>query len=70
MLTFRFVQVGHSLGGALAELDTLFLRLNLPSNIAVKGVTYGTPRVGVPAYADYFNSNVCHSRSSIHPFGT
>lgn len=50
--------VGHSLGGAIAELDTLYLRLNLPSSIAVKGITYGTPRVGNPAWANWFNSQV------------
>ncbi|KAI6030939.1 Alpha/Beta hydrolase protein [Pisolithus orientalis] len=48
--------VGHSLGGALAELDCLFLALSLPSNIAIKGVTYGTPRVGNPAWASFFDS--------------
>jgi len=37
--------VGHSLGGALAELDTLFLSLNLPEGITVKGRTFGTPRM-------------------------
>ncbi|KAG2028438.1 Alpha/Beta hydrolase protein, partial [Suillus americanus] len=29
--------VGHSLGGALAELDCVFMALNLPSSIAIKG---------------------------------
>ncbi|KAG1745926.1 Alpha/Beta hydrolase protein [Suillus paluster] len=48
--------VGHSLGGALAELDCVFMALNLPSNIAIKGVTYGTPRVGNPAWASLFDS--------------
>lgn len=51
-------QVGHSLGGALAELDALFMTMNLPSSIHVKGVTYGTPRVGNPAYATFFDSEV------------
>ncbi|KAI0360314.1 alpha/beta-hydrolase [Trametes cingulata] len=50
------ITVGHSLGGALAELDSLFFTLNLPSNIHVKSVTYGTPRVGNPAYASFFDS--------------
>ncbi|KIN99618.1 hypothetical protein M404DRAFT_154868 [Pisolithus tinctorius Marx 270] len=50
--------VGHSLGGALAELDCLFLALSLPSNIAIRGVTYGTPRVGNPAWASFFDSTV------------
>ncbi|KAJ3476600.1 hypothetical protein NLI96_g11047 [Meripilus lineatus] len=50
--------VGHSLGGALAELDALYMVLNLPSSIHVKSVTYGTPRVGNPAFATYFDSKV------------
>lgn len=52
------VAVGHSLGGALGELDSLFFTLNLPSSIAIKGVTYGTPRVGDPNYATFFDSKV------------
>ncbi|KAG1770893.1 Alpha/Beta hydrolase protein [Suillus placidus] len=50
--------VGHSLGGALAELDCVFMALNLPSSIAIKGVTYGTPRVGNPAWATLFDSMI------------
>ncbi|KAI6027657.1 Alpha/Beta hydrolase protein [Pisolithus microcarpus] len=50
--------IGHSLGGALAELDCIFLALNLPSGISIKGVTYGTPRVGNPAWASLFDSMV------------
>ncbi|KAI0801811.1 alpha/beta-hydrolase [Irpex lacteus] len=52
------ITVGHSLGGALAELDTLFLTLNLPSSVHVKSVTFGTPRVGNPEYAAFFDSRV------------
>ncbi|GJE98300.1 lipase [Phanerochaete sordida] len=54
----QVILVGHSLGGALAELDALFLKMNLPSSIHIKGVTYGTPRVGNPAYAALFDSSV------------
>lgn len=36
-----FSKIGHSLGGALAELDALFLSLNLPAGTTIKGVTYG-----------------------------
>ncbi|TCD70529.1 hypothetical protein EIP91_002875 [Steccherinum ochraceum] len=50
--------VGHSLGGAIAELDALFMKVNLPSNIHVKAVTYGTPRVGNAAWPAYFDSQV------------
>lgn len=34
------------------------MTLNLPSSVKVKGVTYGTPRVGNPAFATYFDSQV------------
>ncbi|RDB25189.1 Lipase [Hypsizygus marmoreus] len=50
--------VGHSLGGALAELDALYLSLNLPAGTAIKSVTYGTPRVGNAAFASLLDSRV------------
>ena len=34
------------------------MTLNLPSDIHVKAVTYGTPRVGNAAWAPYFDSKV------------
>ena len=58
-------QAGHSLGGALSELGALHMVLNLPSNIHVKAVTYGTPRVGNPAFATYFDSKVCNQLSQM-----
>ena len=54
------MQVGHSLGGALAELDTLFMRLNLPAGTTVRGVTFGKPRVGNPAWATYFDFQIAN----------
>jgi len=56
--TKNVVAVGHSLGGALAELDSLFLSLNLPSGTNVTAVTYGTPRVGNPAFASLIDQHV------------
>ncbi|KAF8705496.1 Alpha beta-hydrolase, partial [Rhizoctonia solani] len=50
--------VGHSLGGALAALDALYLKLNLPSTIAIKAVTYGQPRVGNQEFADLFQQKI------------
>ncbi|KAH9485060.1 Lipase [Psilocybe cubensis] len=50
--------VGHSLGGALSELDSLFLTLNLPSSTSIKAITYGTPRVGNPDFAQLIDSKV------------
>ncbi|KAH9028360.1 alpha/beta-hydrolase [Lactarius pseudohatsudake] len=52
------ILIGHSLGGALAELDTLFMKLNLPASTTVRGVTFGTPRVGNPTWAAYFDSQI------------
>src|ERR1700731_2351434 len=49
-------QVGHSLGGALAQLDSLFFKLNLPEGTVVKSVALGTPRVGITAYVRFFES--------------
>ncbi|KAJ7722133.1 Alpha/Beta hydrolase protein [Mycena maculata] len=48
--------VGHSLGGALAELDALYLSLNLPSTASINVVTFGKPRVGNPAFAALIDS--------------
>ncbi|CAE6456388.1 unnamed protein product [Rhizoctonia solani] len=50
--------VGHSLGGAIAALDALFMKLNLPSTIAIKAVTYGQPRVGNQEFADWIDQQV------------
>ncbi|PPQ63476.1 hypothetical protein CVT24_005133 [Panaeolus cyanescens] len=60
--TNNVVVVGHSLGGALAELDALFFVLNLPSSANVKAVTYGTPRVGNPAFAQLIDAKVPNFR--------
>lgn len=44
----KVVTVGHSLGGALALLDGLYLRLHLPSNISLVVRTMGQLRVSAP----------------------
>ena len=48
--------VGDSLGGVIAELDIVYLCLNLQSCVTVKGVTYGAPRVGILVWANWFDS--------------
>ena len=45
--------VGHSLGGALALLDGVFLSLQLSKDIKVKVIIYGMPRVGNKAFANF-----------------
>ncbi|KAJ3733896.1 alpha/beta-hydrolase [Lentinula guzmanii] len=49
-VTNNIVAIGHSLGGALAEIDTIFFRFNIPS-ASISAMTYGTPRVGNHAWA-------------------
>ncbi|CAE6505345.1 unnamed protein product [Rhizoctonia solani] len=48
---------GHSLGGAISLLDSLYLSLNLPS-ATIKTVTHGMPRVGNNEFADLIDSKI------------
>ncbi|KAL1727739.1 Alpha/Beta hydrolase protein [Schizophyllum commune] len=48
--------VGHGLGGALAEIDAVYLRLNVPF-IRMNTITFGKPRVGNVAWADLVDAN-------------
>ncbi|KAG8881270.1 hypothetical protein FRB99_004734 [Tulasnella sp. 403] len=61
--------VGHSLGGAIAILgrydinhlggeDAVSLKQTLPSSTAITLVTYGQPRVGNQAFADWVDSHL------------
>jgi Lipase (class 3) len=36
----------------------LLMKLHLPANTTIQGVTFGTPRVGNPAWATFFDSEV------------
>ncbi|KAI0047137.1 lipase class 3 family protein [Auriscalpium vulgare] len=49
--------VGHSLGAAIALLDSVSLSLRLPSGTTVNTVVYGLPRVGNQAFADYVDAH-------------
>ena len=51
--------VGHSLGGALALLDSIYLPTFIP-NVAYSLITFGMPRVGNQAFADYVDKNYFH----------
>jgi predicted lipase len=37
--------VGHSLGAAIALIDTMFLSVNLDPSVSVQHIGYGLPRV-------------------------
>ncbi|MDF2921858.1 MAG: lipase [Paenibacillaceae bacterium] len=58
---------GHSLGAALATLCALDLAVNTPSR-SPKLFTYGSPRVGDPAFARVFSQNVSSSYRFANPF--
>nr|GAT50380.1 predicted protein [Mycena chlorophos] len=47
---------GHSLGAALATMTAAMLRSNLPSNIDITTTTFGLPRGGNQAWADFLDS--------------
>ncbi|KAH9859057.1 alpha/beta-hydrolase [Lenzites betulinus] len=47
---------GHSLGAAVASLDAAMLRMALSSDVAVKSVVFGLPRVGNQDWADLFDT--------------
>ncbi|KAN0132756.1 lipase [Lactarius tabidus] len=49
--------VGHSLGAAIALLDGVYLRVQLPS-VSVRVVVYGLPRVGNQDFANWVDSNL------------
>ncbi|KAG8790370.1 hypothetical protein FRC12_012064 [Ceratobasidium sp. 428] len=48
---------GHSLGGAISLIDSLFLSINLP-NAKLKVVTHGMPRVGNREFANLVDSKI------------
>ncbi|KAJ8502579.1 hypothetical protein ONZ45_g11632 [Pleurotus djamor] len=56
--TKLIITVGHSLGGALATLDSLYFKLNLPSDIEIKTITFGAPRFGNEAFVKFFESKL------------
>ncbi|KAI6149905.1 Alpha/Beta hydrolase protein [Pisolithus tinctorius] len=50
--------VGHSLGAAISLLDSVYLPLHLPSGTSFQTITYGLPRVGNQAFANYVDANL------------
>ncbi|RDB17931.1 Lipase [Hypsizygus marmoreus] len=54
----KVITVGHSLGGALAMLSSLSMRLQLPVDISVSSTTFGTPRVGDSEFAAFFDAKI------------
>ncbi|KAF8887340.1 Alpha/Beta hydrolase protein [Infundibulicybe gibba] len=56
--TKKVTLVGHSLGGAIALISSVYLKLYLPVGTIVNTVTYSMPRVGNQEFADYVDANL------------
>ena len=60
------IVTGHSLGAAMAELAAIDLKLNVYPSLKYASYTQGTPRVGNPAFAALFDSQIDVSFREIH----
>ncbi|KIK80111.1 hypothetical protein PAXRUDRAFT_833705 [Paxillus rubicundulus Ve08.2h10] len=56
--TASVTMVGHSLGAAIALLDSVYLPLWFPAGTTFKTIAYGLPRVGNKAFANYVDANL------------
>jgi hypothetical protein len=56
----KIVFTGHSLGGALATIGSLYYSFQYPEK-DISCVTFGSPRVGDDRFAYYFNDRVTNS---------
>lgn len=61
----KVICIGHSLGGALAQMDAVFLRNKLPTRIKVEYVGFGVPRVGDGRWADVVEKRLGNSQVHI-----
>eukprot|EP00300_Choanocystis_sp_HF-7_P015995 c19258_g1_i1.p2 GENE.c19258_g1_i1~~c19258_g1_i1.p2 ORF type:complete len:312 (+),score=71.52 c19258_g1_i1:31-936(+) len=58
--TYHVYVTGHSLGGALANFGAIDVSLNRP-HVPVNLYTFGAPRIGNEAYAQWFDSQIENS---------
>lgn len=54
----KIIFVGHSLGGALSTLGAACAKAHFGDKFHVQCYTFGSPRVGNAAFANYFDDNV------------
>jgi hypothetical protein len=59
------VFIGHSLGGALSTLGAAYIKSVYP-RLFLECVTFGSPRVGNRAFAEWFNTNINHHARFVH----
>ncbi|KAJ7623647.1 lipase class 3 family protein [Roridomyces roridus] len=52
--------VGHSLGGAIGLLDSVYLPLHITNGVTFRSIFYGLPRVGNQAFAQLAGNTVTH----------
>ncbi|KAG8892660.1 hypothetical protein FRB99_002552, partial [Tulasnella sp. 403] len=66
--TSKVTVVGHSLGGAIALLDSIYLKMQIPS-LTIKTITAGVPRVGNPDFVNHLASfditRITHAKDPI-----
>jgi pimeloyl-ACP methyl ester carboxylesterase len=60
--TTKVTLVGHSLGAAIALLDSVYLPLHLPAGTTFTTSVFGLPRVGNLAFADYGMSDIVRAQ--------
>lgn len=66
MLPANLTFVGHSLGGALATLGAIDFQLTYQGRYAIDIYTFGSPKVGNPAFRDLFNEHVPNHYRFVH----
>lgn len=54
----KVIVTGHSLGAAVAMLDTIFLRSHLDPEIKIEATLFGLPRTGNPEWATYIEKTM------------
>lgn len=62
----RLVMTGHSLGGALATLCAIDFQLTYKGRHDIALYTYGSPRVGNPAFRELVNEHIPESYRIVH----
>ncbi|THU93602.1 alpha/beta-hydrolase [Dendrothele bispora CBS 962.96] len=50
--------VGHSMGAALALLDSISLSLHLTNDVVIDTIAYGLPQIGNQAFANYVDNHI------------
>lgn len=63
----KILVTGHSLGAAIATMDAVMLRMQLPASVEMQTIVFGAPRGGNEAWADLVDATVSLPFGTIHP---